>query len=167
MIASLIFDTSQKSGITPSLAFFCPTVRKMRHLAYFLCNEHAPGNLVGSCCPLRLSSLYVSQADCYIKYVVRGVRKKHIYIYIYTCIWGPCFWTKKMKRTCFLKELREEDGPKSHVACYLLAALESHIQTLLSSGCLTQSFIFNMCAELCMFDRSASSILARESLHAQ
>jgi hypothetical protein len=67
-----------------------------------------------------------------------------------------------MKRTCFLKELREEDGPKSHVACYLLAALESHIQTLLSSGCLTQSFIFNMCAELCMFDRSASSMLARK-----
>jgi hypothetical protein len=95
------------------------------------------------------------------------VSGKNTYIYIYTCIWGPCFWTKKMKRTCFLKELREEDGPKSHVACYLLAALESHIQTLLSSGCLTQSFIFNMCAELCMFDRSASSILARKSLHAQ
>ena len=76
MIASLIFDTSQKSGITPSLAFFCPTVRKMRHLAYFLCNEHAPGNLVGSCCPLRLSSLYVSQADCYIKCVVNVGQKK-------------------------------------------------------------------------------------------
>ena len=110
MIASLIFDTSQKSGITPSLAFFFPTVCKMRHLAYFLCNEHAPGNLVGSCCPLRLSSLYVSQADCYIKYVVRGVRKKHIYIYIYMYM-GSMLLDQKDEADMFSKRVEGRGWP--------------------------------------------------------